>query len=184
MKIRPVLLVFSLIFIASATLAQMPKNPILFVTQTPTPDDSATCTALFGSHGASMIDAPRGGALWIRYADGSLKNLTKAAGYGAHGFQGQNAIAVRQPCVSWDGTKALFSMVVGGAEKANDTTQFYWQIYEVTGLDKSETPVITKVANQPAQFNNISPIYGTDGRIIFTSDRSEEHTSELHSPYR
>src|SRR5436190_14045802 len=127
MKIRPVLLGFCTFLLASTTLAQMPANPILFVTQVPTPDDSATCTALFGSHGASMIDAPRGGALWIRYPDGSMKNLTKAAGYGTSGFQGTNAIAVRQPCVSWDGTKALFSMVLGSSQSASDTTQFYWQ---------------------------------------------------------
>ncbi len=31
--------------------------------------------------------------------------------------------------------------------------------------------MITKVPNQPADFNNVSPIYGTDDRIIFTSDR-------------
>lgn len=178
MKLRLTLLACLLIQSAAAAFGQTPKNPILFVTQTPTPDDSATCTALFASHGASMIDAPRGGALWIRYPDGSLKNLTKAAKYGTSGFQGSNAIAVRQPCVAWDGTKALFSMVGGGAEKAYDTMQFYWQIYEVTGLGKTETPVITKIANQPAQFNNVSPIYGTDGRIIFTTDRTI--TGERH----
>lgn len=44
-----------------------------------------------------------------------------------------------------------------------------WQLYEITALGKNETPVITKVANQPAAFNNINPIYGSDDRIIFTS---------------
>jgi hypothetical protein len=175
---RPLLLAFLFVCAISSVRAQNLANPILFVTQTPTPDDSATVTALFGNHGASTIDAPRGDALWIRYPDGTLKNLTKAAGYGTSGFQGANAIAVRQPCVSWDGTKALFSMVVGAPDKANDATQFYWQIYEITGLGKTETPVITKISNQPAQFNNVSPIYGTDGRIIFTSDRTI--TGERH----
>jgi hypothetical protein len=37
------------------------------------------------------------------------------------------------------------------------------------GLGPSDTPVITKVPNQPASFNNVSPIYGTDDRIIFAS---------------
>src|SRR5205085_12531827 len=94
------------------------------------------------------------------------------------GFRSASAIAVGEPSGSWDGTRALFSMVVGSATKANDTTQFYWQIYEVTGFGKTETPVITKVPNQPVQFNNVSPIYGTDGRIIFTSDRTI--TGERH----
>ena len=31
---------------------------------------------------------------------------------GANGFQDHNAIAVRNPDVSWDGTKAIFSMVI------------------------------------------------------------------------
>ena len=48
----------------------------------------------------------------------------------------------------------------------------YWQLYEITNfLDPSVVPVITKVPNQPTNFNNISPIYGSDDRIIFTSDR-------------
>ncbi len=154
------------------TRAQNLPNPILFVTQVPTPNDSATVAAPFANHVADMMGAPRGGDLWIRYPDGSLKNLTQTAGYGVAGAQGNNAIAVREPSVHWNGTKALFSMVVGGATQQGDATQFYWQIYEITGLGKNETPVITRVANQPANFNNVSPIYGTDDRVIFTSDRT------------
>ena len=42
------------------------------------------------------------------------KNLTQLAGYGvAAGFQGATAIAVREPAVHWNGTKAIFSMVIG-----------------------------------------------------------------------
>lgn len=148
------------------------QYPILFVTQVPTPYDSANVASLFGNHVADMPGAPRGGDLWIRYPDGSLKNLTQAAGYGTTGTQGANAVAVREPSVHWDGTKALFSMVVGGATGQGDTTSFYWQIYEITGLGKNETPVIGKIPNQPTNFNNVSPIYGTDDRIIFTSDRT------------
>src|SRR5207253_7053319 len=115
---------------------------------------------------------PRGGDLYIRYPDGTLKNLTKAAGYGVDGLQGDGAIAVRQPCVDWTGKKALFAMLVGGAAHQGDKNQATWQIYEITGLGQTETPVITKVANQPSGFNNLSPIYGSDSMIFFTSDRT------------
>ncbi len=156
----------------NSVYSQQLTNPILFVTQAPTPEDSATVAALFGNHGGSMIDAPRGGDLMIRYPDGTVKNLTQAAGYGVDGLQAAGAVAVRQPCVHWSGTRALFSMVVGGATKPGDTTKFYWQIYEVRGLGETEIPVITKVANQPQDFNNVSPVYGTDTMIFFTSDRT------------
>src|SRR5690606_34597658 len=46
----------------------------------------------------------------------------------------------------------------------------YWQIYEVTGFGPGQSVSITKLP-QPADTNNISPIYGTDDRILFTSDR-------------
>ena len=40
--------------------------------------------------------------------------------------------------------------------------------------------MITKVPNQPANYNNISPIYGTDDRIIFVSDRPRNGASHLY----
>jgi hypothetical protein len=40
--------------------------------------------------------------------------------------------------------------------------------------------VVTKVPNQPANYNNISPIYGTDGRILFTSDRPRGGEAHLY----
>jgi hypothetical protein len=162
---------------ASAT-AQLLPNPILFVTHVPTPFDSATACSMFANHVADMAGAPRGGDLWIRYPDGTLKNLTRSAGFGVDGLQAAGAIAVREPSVHWSGTKALFSMVVGGASSASDRSSFRWQIYEITGLGRDESPVITRVAGQPQQYNNVSPIYGTDERIIFTSDRPT--TGEAH----
>lgn len=66
-----------------------------------------------------MQSVARGGDLWIRYPDGSLKNLTALAGYGStnpDGFQDDNAIAVRDPSVHWGGDKAIFSMVIGAPE--------------------------------------------------------------------
>ena len=160
--------------------AQTLQNPILFVTQVPTPNDSATVSSLFGNHNPSMMDAPRGGALWIRYADGTTRNLTLAGGYGVSGLQGAGAIAVREPSVHWNGTKAVFSMVVGGALSQGDTTTFTWQLYEITNFAQGGTPVITKVPNQPIGFNNVSPIYGTDDRIIFTSDRTRTGETYLY----
>src|SRR3954463_4460506 len=107
-------------------------NPILFVTQTPTPSDFVTVTAVFGNHRGNMDSAPRGGALWIRYSDGTLRNLTLAAGYGHDGPQHTNGIAVREPCVHWDGNKAIFSMVVGAPTKQFQVAAYYWQLYEIT----------------------------------------------------
>jgi hypothetical protein len=166
----------------TATIAAL-SNPILFVTQMPIAADFATIGAVFANHHADMQSVGRGGDLWIRYPDGTLKNLTASAGYGSSdptGFQGANAIAVRDPAVSWDGTKAIFSMVVGAPTKRYEVKTFFWQLYEVSGIGQNQTPAITKVPNQPANYNNISPIYGTDDRIIFVSDRPRNGASHLY----
>lgn len=159
-------------------------NPILFVTQVPIPADFTTIGSVFGNQLADMDSVGRGGDLYIRYPDGTLKNLTNAAGYGSDnsdGFQDDNAIAVRDPSVHWDGTKALFSMVTGAPSEQYDyDDEFLWQMYEITGLGKNQTPVISKIANQPATYNNITPIYGTDGRILFTSDRPHNGAAHLY----
>ena len=155
-------------------------NPILFVTQVPVVSDFLTIGSTFGSHDGSPRAVARGGDLWIRYPDGSLRNLTAAAGFGAPaGFQGANAIAVREPCVHWNGTRAVFSMVVG-APSAPSSADFRWQIYEVTGLGLTDTPVITRVLGQPLLRNNVSPCYASDGRILFTSDRPRNGAAHLY----
>lgn len=146
-------------------------NPIMFVTQFPIAADFTTIGAVFGNHKASMSDVARGGDLWIRYSDATLRNLTQAAGYGSEGMQGANAIAVRDPSVHWSGKKAVFSMVIGAPTQRYQVITSYWQMYEISGFGIGETVVITKVPNQPANVNNISPLYGTDDRIIFTTDR-------------
>lgn len=154
--------------------------PILFVTQLPIAGDFTTIGSTFGNHRATMQSVGRGGDLWIRYPDGTLKNLTETAGYGVTGFQDDNAIAVRDPSVHWDGDKAIFSMVIGAPENQYQWETYHWQLYEITGLGLNGTPVITKVPNQPENFNNISPIYGTDDRIIFTSDRPRNGQMHLY----
>ena len=152
-------------------LAVTLANPIIFVTQVPVPGDFTTVASTFGNHLPSAAEAPRGGDLWIRYPDGTLKNLTRAAGFGNDGMQGAASVAVREPSVHWSGTKALFSMVIGAPVQQYVWQSYYWQIYEITGLGKNETPAIRKTPNQPADYNNVSPFYGTDDRILFTSDR-------------
>lgn len=57
---------------------------------------------------------------------------------------------------------------------------YYWQIYEISGLASGDTPVIHKVANQPPNYNNISPIYAADDTIIFTSDRPRSGERHLY----
>lgn len=154
--------------------------PILFVTQVPIPADFTTINAVFGNHRAGLQVAGRGGDLWIRYADGTLKNLTEAAGYGNSGQQGADAIVVRDPAVHWDGQKAIFSMAIGAPTRQYQVESYYFQMYEITGLGQNQTPVITKVPNQPANYNNVSPLYGTDDRIIFTSDRPRNGERHLY----
>lgn len=146
--------------------ANVPYGTIMFVTQVPV-SGFTSLTASFGNHMADMQSAPRGGDLYLRYPSGTLRNLTQEAGFGNDGLQSTNAIAVRDPSVHWSGTKALFSMVKG-APAHYATTEYKWQIYEVTNLGLGQTAVITKIPHQP-DANNVTPMYGTDDRILFTS---------------
>lgn len=166
------------------------NKTVLYVTQMPLPDEVFSNTdhsianikmstvSAMQSPLADTKSAGRGGALWIRYADGTKRNLTYLAGYGgqvdgnfnAFGFQGANSIAVSHPSVHWSGTKAVFSMVVGAPVSASDTTVFHWQLYEVTNFAPGQTPVMTLVQGQPSNYNNLYPCYDTQDRIIFVSD--------------
>lgn len=170
MILRPLLAATLLLAATARADTDVPANPILFVTQVPVGGFSSA-TAVFGNHRTQPGQAPRGGDLVLRYPDGSLRFLTAEAGYGNPGTQGANAIAVREPCVHWSGEKALFSMLVGAPTQQYQVVEKFWQIYEVTGLAPGDTASIRKIANQPATYNNVSPIYATDGRILFTSDR-------------
>ncbi len=177
---RPAL--FAASYLAATIAAAAIPNPVVFVTQMPialevnsrTASQSRTSVAsAFANHLGDTASAGRGGALWIIYPGATTpRNLTLAGGYGG---AAKPFIAVRQPHVHWDGTKALFSMVVGAPATAADTTTFFWQIYEITNFGSVQTPVITLIPNQPANANNVSPCYGTDGRIIFTSDRTRDN---------
>jgi hypothetical protein len=148
--------------------ANIPLGTVLFVTQVPTYGFS-TVASPFGNADGSIYAAPRGGDLLLRYPDGTLRNLTQEAGLGQTGQQGAQSIAVRDPSVHFSATKAVFAMVIGAPAKQYEVNQYYWQLYEVTGLGQGEKAVITKVPHQPASANNINPLYGSDGRILFTS---------------
>lgn len=184
-----VLLPLALLSSGPTTSAAPLGKPILYVTQTPMPDESLDLGHIITGTKlsvASTMQSPladpahvaRGGALWIRYADGTKVNLTSAAGLGgpvdgagnATGFQGASSIAVQHPSMHWNGTKAIFSMVVGAPTSAADTTQFHWQLYEITNFAQGQTPVISYVAGQPASYNNYQACYDTQDRIIFVSD--------------
>ncbi len=148
---------------------------VMFVTQPPFGGDFTSVNATFGNHEANTGSTPRGGDLYIRYSDGTLRNLTAEAGYG---LQVHQEISVREPSVHWSGTKALFSMVVGGTVQ-NDYSPVYWQIYEVTGIGQGQTVQITRLP-QPSNSNNVSPFYGTTDRIFFTSDRPRNGDQSLY----
>jgi hypothetical protein len=135
------------------------SNPILFAAQWPSGDAFAGRMSPFANHlpqqpgGATDKGVFRGGDLMIRYPDGSVRNLTAEGGF--------TNIAVREPNVHWNGTKAVFSMV--GGNNSN------WTLYEVSGIAKGQTAVFTKLAGQPA-YNNVSPIYTADDKVLFGSD--------------
>ena len=163
-------------------------NTILFVTQVPQPmeanDNTVTNVFLgagagFGNHLADTWHAPRGGDLWLRKPNGSLTNLTRGLGFGLAGTQHAGGIAVRDPAVNWDGTRALFSMVVGAPASATDTNQFFWQLFEITGLPNGPY-AITTISGQPTNYNNVSPCYMPDGRIVFASDRPRDGSPHLY----
>lgn len=172
----------SRVAMAAAAKSTSVQNPILFVTQVPVPngDPFGSRVSTFANHLPDLGSVPRGGDLMIRYPDGTLRNLTREAGFGVDGLQNENAIAVREPTVHWDGTKAVFSMLVGAAPRQYQQPTAKWQMYEVRGLARGQTAVITKVPHQPTGYNNVSPLYASDDRILFTSDRPRNGAAHLH----
>ena len=152
-------------------------HPILFVTVFPIQADFATIGSVFGNHEATHEKAGRGGDLWIRYPNGQLRNITREEGFGVAGVSqaGDDAIAVRDVSVHWNATRAVFSIARGSPA--------YWQLYEVAGaglLSPQGDLAITKVANQPVDFNNLEATYASDGAIIFTSDRPRNGQRHLY----
>jgi hypothetical protein len=141
-------------------------HPLLFVTQAPLATDKAARLSTFANHLPAPASAPRGGALMLRYPDGTLRNLTHEAGF--------DGVAVREPQVHWDGAKVIFSMLAGDGDDAR------WQLYEASGLARGAAAVVTRLARQPAAYNNVSPLYGSDDAILFTSDRPRDGAAHLY----
>lgn len=154
--------------------------PILFVTQVPTADDKNSRLSAFANHRTSTHDVPRGGDLMLLYPDGYVRNLTREAGLGQTGQQESKAIAVREPSVHPSGKKALFSLLLGSPHKHQKGNPYRWQLYEVEGLEREQKVRITKIARQDGRYNNLSPIYGDDDSIIFTSDRPRNGALHLY----
>lgn len=152
--------------------------PILFVTQVPTSHDFNNRLSAFANHRTTVKDVPRGGDLMLLYPNGAIRNLTQEAGFGMSGLQGYKAIAVREPSVHPSGKKALFSLLLGSPQKNQTNNHYRWQIYEVEGLAANDKAKIHRLSKQDARYNNLSPIYGDDDSIIFTSDRPR--TGETH----
>jgi hypothetical protein len=157
--------------LAFSPLSHAPAAPVLFITATPSSanygqnKDFSHFVSLVSNHRADARRAPRGGDLYIRYDDGTLRNLTAEAGYGT--TPGQE-ICVREANVHWSGQKAVFSMVVGGT--GTNPPVVFFQLYEATGILQGQTVSITKVPGQPTNKNNLQPVYTTDGSIIFVTD--------------
>ena len=172
--------VLSLCLVVHPAFAQVTlANPILFVTQMPITRDFASIGSTFANHRGDMHLAGRGGDLYIRYPNGTLRNLTQEAGFGSIGLQGANAISVRDPALHFSGTKAVFSMVIG-APPQFQYNDYYWQLYEVTGFGVGQTVSISKVPNQPHDFNNVQPAYLSDGNLVFASDRPRSGARHLY----
>jgi hypothetical protein len=171
---------------APAVLAGNPTHPILFVTQVPMPEEVnsrdvtssyQSAVSPFSNHLADTAHAGRGGSLLVRFSNGQVVDLLAVADWSAvpGGKPAANAVAVRNPAVSWAADKALFSMVPGAPAGPADTSQFLWQLFEITlptqaQLAANVKPVLTKVANQPP-YNNTFPTYALSGRVVFASDR-------------
>lgn len=158
-------------------------EPVLFVLQYPVPNDFSSIGSVFANHLAGVGNAGRGGDLMICYPDGSLRNLTREAGFGMVGMQGAQAISVRDPHVHWSGQKALFSMVVGAPTQQYQVRTDYWQIYEVTGLGQGQTATITRLATQPADYNNVEAGWLADDSIVFSSDRPRNGQRHLYPQF-
>ncbi|MEO8670422.1 MAG: hypothetical protein ABI411_03840 [Tahibacter sp.] len=165
---------------SGAAFAQALPYPIMFVTQFPISGDFGSIGSVFANHRGNTDLTGRGGDLYIRYTDGSLRNITAEAGFGNAGQQAANSISVRDPAISWDGTKAIFSMVIGAPPQQFQYVNTYFQMYEVTGFGQGQTLNIVKVPNQPNNRNNVMPVYLSDNSILFVSDQTRNFAPQLY----
>ena len=163
-------------------LAVAIPNPILFVTQVPVPGDFTTVASVFGNATGGLEAAPRGGDLWIQLSGRHAQEPDAARGVRAwRARRTAHGIAVREPSVHWSGTKAVFTMVIGAPTAQYVQGTYFWQIYEVTGLGRGrDAGRSRRCRTSPPGFNNVAPLYGTDERILFTSDRPRNGAAHLY----
>lgn len=192
-RLGSIAVVAALTALVAPLRAADPINPILFVTQVPMPDEInsrnvaqsyMSCVSPFANHLGDTAHAGRGGSLWVRFGPNptpalnhQVIDLLAVADWSTipGGKPATNKVAVRNPSVYWDASKAIFSMVIGAPIDGSDTTTFLWQLYEITlptqaQLNANVKPVVTRLSTQPA-CNNIMPCYAPGGKILFASDR-------------
>lgn len=126
------------------------SNPIVFVQQAPLDYQFATASDIFGNFQGYYPpeDQPVGGGLVRLDPDGTLAPLTNWS----------NA-AVRDPEISFDAARVIFSMKIGGFGR--------WQIWEMNVDGTGERRI-----SGSDQWNDLDPAYLPDGRIVFTTDRN------------
>src|SRR4051812_21410678 len=121
MKLLRACSILLILTLCARTFAGNPANPILFVTQTPMPDEVnsrdvtisyQSCVSPFSNHLADTAHAGRGGSLCIRFTDGQVVDMLSVADWTgiAGGKPAANTVAVRNPSVNWAADKAIFSM--------------------------------------------------------------------------
>jgi hypothetical protein len=146
--------------------------PLVFVSRNPSSNGnilfpSAGLLPGMGSHSRFKVV---GGKLIIRESNGNLITLIDST----KSFNGVSLVDIQQPCVHWNGSKILFS----GIEHRDSN----WRIYEIkkdgSGFKKltftNRNINLSQFGNAAYKFqkyDDIDPIYLSDGKIIFSSTR-------------
>lgn len=125
------------------------NNPIVFVKQTKVNHSGGAIQDLTGNFlgRRPSIDQPVGGGLYLLDVGGAMRQLVSGP-----------SVAVRDPEVSLDGQKVIFSMKEGGKGK--------WQIWEFD----FKSNALKKFSTDP-NVNDFDPAYLPYDRIVFVSDR-------------
>ena len=163
-------------------MVQSIPNPIMFVTQFPVTDGFRLDR--IGLRQSSRRHPVRG-ARWRSLHRLSRRRAAKSHSRGAVRHSRRTAAGAartrspcaiprftgpeRKPCSRW--SRVRRPSCIGDSV-------YYWQLYEVSGLGEGDTASISKVANQPTDYNNVQPAYDSDGNIIFVSDRVR-HTATM-----
>ena len=102
----------------------------------PTSRPSGRCSA---TTRRNVADAPRGGDLWIRYPDGSLKNLTAIGRVRKRqGFTGTERHRRARAVGALGRRQGRLQHGDRGAAQQFMYEPYYWQLYEVTGLGQND----------------------------------------------